>query len=296
MSRERAGGMNDLATAAVAYARRGWFVFPLAPRGKTPITKRGMLDASCDPDLVAAWWAEENRSQTGAIVAQPARPNIGGACGPSGLFVVDLDGDSAVKSWTDVAAQHGGHPGTLVARTGKGFHFYFTGQGRSSAGRIAPHVDTRGAGGYTVLPPSIHVSGLVYRWIDPEMTPAPVPAWLLEALERSQPADSSVGERRRLPDGTPFTSYGRSAIAAISREMAATPEGKRNSTLNGLAYRCGRLSAAGQLAEQVARRDLVAAAIEAGLGPEEAEATFRSGFTAGLFRPVSLEALGRSSA
>jgi hypothetical protein len=73
--------------------------------------------------------------------------------------------------------------------------------------------------------------------------------------------------------------------------MAATSEGQRNSMLNALAYRCGRLSAAGQLAEQVARRDLVAAAVAAGLDGEEAETTFRSGFTAGLFRPVSLEAL-----
>jgi hypothetical protein len=40
----------------------------------------------------------------------------------------------------------------------------------------------------------------------------------------------------------------------------------------------------------------VAAAVDAGLDGDEAEATFRSGFTAGLFRPVILEALGKSSA
>jgi hypothetical protein len=142
-----------------------------------------------------------------------------------------------------------------------------------------------------IAPPSVHGSGAVYEWIDPTLDPVPVPEWLLEALERSNPADSSVGERRRLPHGVPFTPYGRSALAAISREMAATSEGQRNSMLNALAYRCGRLSAAGQLAEQVARRDLVAAAVAAGLDGEEAETTFRSGFTAGLFRPVSLEAL-----
>jgi hypothetical protein len=270
--------MNALGAAAVAYARRGWYVFPVAPRGKTPITKRGMLDASTDMDLVAAWW--ERRPQA----------NIGVACGPSGLLVVDLDGEDAVRGWADLAARHGGHERTLVARTGKGFHGYFRGEGRSSAGRIGPS-----AGGYVIAPPSVHGSGAIYQWIDATLDPVPVPDWLTEALDRGLP-DSPIGERHRLPDGVLFTPYGRSALVTIAEEMAATVEGERNSTLNALAYRCGRLSAAGQLGEQVARRDLVDAAVAAGLDGDEAEATFRNGFTAGLFRPVILEALGRSSA
>jgi Bifunctional DNA primase/polymerase, N-terminal len=279
--------MNELGAAAVEYARRGWYVFPVAPRGKKPITKRGMLDASTDEGLVAAWWENGNRSKIGSTAVQRAQPNIGINCGKSGLLVVDLDGEDAVRAWADLAARHGGHARTLVARTGKGFHGYFSGEGRSSAGRIGPKIDTRGAGGYVIAPPSVHGSGAVYRWIDATLDLVPVPEWLLEALERSQP-DSLVGERQKLPDGALWTLYGRSALTAIAREMATTPEGERNSILNALAYRCGRLSAAGQLAEQVARRDLIAAAVEAGLDGDEAEATFRSGFTAGLFRPVVL--------
>jgi hypothetical protein len=275
--------VNELGAAAAALARRGWFVFPVAPRGKTPIIKRGMLDASIDEGLVAAWW--EDRGEA----------NIGVNCGKSGLLVVDLDGEDAVRAWADLAARPGGHPRTLVARTGKGFHGYFTGEGPSSAGRIGPKIDTRGRGGYVIAPPSVHGSGAVYEWIEATLDPVPVPEWLTEALDRGLP-DSSAGERRRLPDGVPFTPYGRSALAAITEEMAATVEGERNSTLNALSYRCGRLSAAGQLAEQVAHRELVAAAVDAGLDGDEAEATFRSGFTAGLFRPVILEALGKSSA
>jgi putative DNA primase/helicase len=270
--------MSALGEAAVRYARRGWFVFPAAPRGKTPITKRGMLDATTDEGLVAAWWE------------QWPQANIGISCGPSRLLVVDLDGEDAVLAWADLAARHGGHPRTLAARTGKGFHGYFSGEGRSSAGRIGAKIDTRGAGAYVIAPPSVHGSGAVYRWIDATLDPVPAPEWLTEALDNGRP-EPPIGERRRLPEGVPFTPYGRSALAAITEEMAATVEGERNSTLNALAYRCGRLSAAGQLAEQVAHRDLVAAAIDVGLDGEEAEATFRSGFTAGLFRPVILEAL-----
>jgi len=281
--------VNDLGSAAVDYTKRGWFVFPLAPRGKTPITRRGMLDASTDEGLVAAWWENGNRSRVGRTAAQRARPNIGVNCGASGLLVVDLDGEQAVRAWADLAALHGGNPKTLVVRTGNGWHLYFTGEGRSTAGRVAPGVDTRGRGGYTILPPSIHGSGAVYHFVDPTIEPVPAPDWLPELLERSHHEDEHIGERKTLPDGVPFTRYGHSAIVAISEEMARTLEGERNATLNALAYRCGRLSAAGQLAEEVARRNLIAAAIEAGLDVDEAERTFRSGFTAGLFRPVSLE-------
>jgi hypothetical protein len=149
--------MSGLGEAAVGYAKRGWFVFPLAARGKTPVTKRGMLDASTDVGIVEAWW--EQRPQA----------NIGVACGPSGLLVVDLDGEEpAARTWANLAAHHGGHAKTLVARTGKGFHLYFAGQGRSTVSRIAPLVDTRGAGGYVIAPPSVHGSGAVYRWFEPE--------------------------------------------------------------------------------------------------------------------------------
>jgi hypothetical protein len=268
---------QDLGAAAVDYAKRGWFVFPCAARAKTAVTNRGMLDATVDEGLVAAWWAERPTA------------NIGVSCEPSRLLVVDLDGENAVSSWADLAALHGGHPKTLVARTGNGWHLYFAGEGRSTAGRVARGVDTRGRGGYAILPPSIHGSGAVYHFLDPALEPVPVPDWLLELLERRHHEDELLGERKTLPDGVPFTRYGHSAIVAISEEMARTLEGERNATLNALAYRCGRLSAAGQLAEQVAARDLIAAALEAGLGPDEAQRTFRSGFTAGLFRPILLE-------
>jgi Bifunctional DNA primase/polymerase, N-terminal len=177
-----------LGEAAVAYARRGWHVFPLAPRGKTPTTKRGLHDASCDPGLTEARWAENPRA------------NIGGACGPSRLLVVDVDSQEAARAWSELSLLHGRQPRTLTAVTGRGFHFYFDGQGRSSASRIAPGVDTRGAGGYVILPPSIHRSGAAYRWLDPDADLLPIPSWLLELLERGRP-ELEIGVRRHLPDG-----------------------------------------------------------------------------------------------
>lgn len=268
--------MSELGDAANAYAARGWHVFPLAPRGKTPLTKNGLKDATSDPGLVAAWWQEKPKA------------NIGISCGASGLLVVDLDGEEAIRSWAELAASHRGHPRTLVARTGLGYHLYFSGDGPSSAGRIAPKLDTRGRGGYVCAPPSVHSSGAEYCWLDATREPVSAPVWLHELLEQHHD-QLAAGDRRELPDGILFTPYGLVAIRSVTAEMAQTPEGERNATLNALAYRCGRLSAAGQLAESAARRDLVAAAQEAGLAREEAERTFSSGFAAGLERPVLIE-------
>ena len=44
-----------LASAALAYARRGRQVFPLKPRDKTPLTPHGFKDASTDPDTIDSW-------------------------------------------------------------------------------------------------------------------------------------------------------------------------------------------------------------------------------------------------
>lgn len=267
--------MNGLGAAALHYAQRGWHVFPLSPRGKTPITRRGLHDATTDLGLVEVWWLE-----------YPAA-NIGVACDPSGLFVVDVDSQEAARAWSGLCVLHGGRPRTLTAQTSKGFHFYFAGEGRSSASRIATHVDTRGKGGYVVAPPSIHQSGAAYRWIEPDHALLPAPEWLLEALERGAPEPLSVGERRSLPDGALFTSYGKAALEGLVEDMLAAEEGWRNDTLNRLAYRAGRLAAAGELDVKTAEAQLVGAAVEAGLTVEEATRTYRSGAGAGLLLPAA---------
>jgi hypothetical protein len=263
-----------LGEAAVAYARRGWHVFPLAPRGKTPVTQHGMLDATCDVGLVAAMWE--------------FRPlaNIGVSCGPSRLLVVDVDSQEGARVWGELCILHGGRPRTRTVITGRGFHFYFSGKGRSSASRIATGVDTRGAGGYTILPPSIHGTGARYRWLDPEVCVVPAPGWLLELLLESARSELEVGVRRHLPDGVEATAYGKAALDGLRADMLATQEGWRNDTLNRLGYRAGRLAAAGELDVALAERVLVEAAVEVGLPEEEAVRTYRSGAGAGLLLPT----------
>ena len=64
--------------AALAAARRGWAVFPCRPGDKRPAVPEWEQRACSDPVRVARYWPSEQR-------------NVGIACGPSRLVVVDLD-------------------------------------------------------------------------------------------------------------------------------------------------------------------------------------------------------------
>lgn len=149
---------------ALALAARGWRVFPCEARGKVPITKNGVKDATDDPAQIVAWWTRTPDA------------NIGLACGLE-VVVVDFDGDEL----PDV-------PHTLTVKTGRGRHIYLDPCGETYTNRAhlsGLAVDVRGAGGYVIAPPSVHPSGLVYEWAV-EAPLAPVPqAWrsvMLKAL------------------------------------------------------------------------------------------------------------------
>jgi Bifunctional DNA primase/polymerase, N-terminal/Primase C terminal 1 (PriCT-1) len=74
----------------------------------------------------------------------------------------------------------------LTFKTGSGgFHFLFQYPAkqvlRNSAGEVGPGVDTRGEGGYIVLPPSLHASGNLYH-VYRAAPVIPAPNWLLEVF------------------------------------------------------------------------------------------------------------------
>jgi replicative DNA helicase len=71
---------------------------------------------------------------------------------------------------------------------GGGRHLYFKWSGGvyNSQGMVGPGIDVRGAGGYVVAPPSVHLRGK-YEWLDePDGELSYAPDWLLSMARKSQ--------------------------------------------------------------------------------------------------------------
>jgi hypothetical protein len=171
--------------SALALAARGLSIFPCLPRDKTPAISGGCNSATRDPDQIRAWWKLNPDF------------NIAIATGDkSGVFVADVDAAAGFVA----LARLGVLPDTVEANTARGAHEYFRMPKmdiRNSAGKVAPHVDIRGNGGYVLAPPSIHPSGQRYEWsIDCARSVADAPQWLLDKLvdHPSQKLRSDPGE------------------------------------------------------------------------------------------------------
>lgn len=166
---------SDLPSAAAWYAERGRPVFPLGVRSKIPLPgSRGFKDATCDAEQVRRWWDPKANLPGGAY-------NIGGAI-PSGLVVVDVDGRDGYGE-LKAADRELPATATVESRPGHRHHFYSVDDDPPGQPDISPGVNTRTAGyGYTVLPPSVHPTGSVYRWVSDPLVVAPAPTWLAEHL------------------------------------------------------------------------------------------------------------------
>lgn len=181
---------NPRLAAALAYAARGWHVLPCLPRLKVPATSNGLHDASLDPERIRAWWRLNPNY------------NVAIATGPSNLFVVDID-PGGEGSWEDMLACDPAlaSVATHVRTPRGGSHIYMVGEGPTTASKIAQGIDTRGAGGYVLAPPSYvddgkskgHYTG------NPETAALPpVHAPLLAGLGQSAPVDMPrVPEKER---------------------------------------------------------------------------------------------------
>jgi len=168
---------------ALAYARLGWRVHPCRPREKLPLLDGWQRRATTDPTLLGLWWGRTPEA------------NIAVATGPgSRIFVLDVDGPEGEYALIDLERRHGSLPELYPQqRTGSGHGwqaFFAWPEGceiRNSAGRLGSKFDIRGAGGFVVLPPSVHPSGNRYQWaVDRapgSIPPESAPAWMLDLLD-----------------------------------------------------------------------------------------------------------------
>lgn len=167
---------------ALAWAARGFRVFPCIPGKKEPRVKEFYAVASADATTVAAMWSDP-------VTGWPLDHNIGVAT--DDMIVVDID----MKKGKDGMASYMALDlplDTLMVRTPTGGrHAYLTGPSKSlSAGKIGEGLDIRSAHGYVIAPGSIVEEG-TYE-LDNDAGMAAAPAFLIAKLdeprERSGPS------------------------------------------------------------------------------------------------------------
>jgi DNA-binding transcriptional ArsR family regulator len=202
---------SDKLSAALDYADQGMPVFPCVPEGKAPLTQRGHLDASTDPDQLRAWWRRWPEANIGVPTGER-----------SGILALDVDHPAALDALED---EHG----KLTTRTHStgsgGMHLLFAyppcQEIRNSAGKLGEHLDVRGEGGYIIVPPSSTTRP--YQLLD-DLPRADTPAWLIEALTR--------------PQGPRFSKASATTTAIVADlDGGPIPAGARDDTITRIAGR-----------------------------------------------------------
>jgi Bifunctional DNA primase/polymerase, N-terminal len=243
---------NATLRQALAYAERGWPVFPCLPSQKIPATQHGYLDATTDQQRVTEWFGRQGGW------------NLAIATGNPGPDVLDVDqhgpagnGFTAFARLRAAGLLQGAS--SYVRTPSGGLHAYFTGSAQRNGHLPAHHLDFRSAGGYVLAPPS-QVSSRPYeriRTLDGHggLDWQAVIRLLEPDREYQQPAT------RPLPDH---------GITRLVRWVAAQREGNRNAGLFWAANRALEADPAADLNE------LAAAARQAGLPEPEITRTLNS--------------------
>jgi hypothetical protein len=154
---------NNLRVALEA-AAVGIPVFPCRESGtgaKKPRTTHGKDDATTDPRQIRRWWAQ----YPGSLAASPTGP-------ASGFWVLDIDrqGLSAFQHLlSECGCEYVGDLSPVWATTPNGgMHIYFAFEPgttpRTRSSDIAAGIDTRGLGGYVILPGNRLPDGRAYKF------------------------------------------------------------------------------------------------------------------------------------
>jgi bifunctional DNA primase/polymerase-like protein len=190
------------AATALRLAERGVPLFPCKSSNKHPYTLRGFKEATTDPALISEWC----RIFSDALIGVPAGDRF---------VVVDIDLQHAeAQQWfsrADLSTTR-----THLTRSG-GRHLFFRADDRvgCTIGKIWPHIDTRGKGGYIIWWPAegfevLHADVL-----------AEVPDWIVEKLREPEQPDY-------VPRAITVTCRG---IEGIIRIIATASPGERNGKL-----------------------------------------------------------------
>lgn len=186
--------MTPLHKAARDWATAGYPVFPCHAGDKRPACEHGHKEATTDLAQIDRWWTENGEFNIGCA------PD---ACDPP-CFVLDVDPPLGRDTLTALEATCGSLPATYTVVTPRGgFHYWFEGRCPSSVSKLGPKLDTRGIGGYVLLPPSV-VKGNPYVPLqsNAESEIAGGPSWIAEKLRAAEERHEASTEELDLPHNT----------------------------------------------------------------------------------------------
>lgn len=245
--------MNDTNTAygfAREYAKAGIFV--------NPIFVNRNADGKKDVRPIGQWRKTSSRSLADVAAWEQAHPTAGLLIdtGKSDLVVVDCDGPEGIASWLALDPPE---PLWIVDTAGGGEHWYYRADprhviGNDQSGKVAPHVDIRGLGGFVIAPPTSDGRG---SWVGrgaPDWTrDAVVPAVVIERMmAKDRPAvapaevasmalfDDAPAEERRFT-GEQAKDFIRAERAKLAAEGKRLIEGRLsgfNGAINNFAMAC----------------------------------------------------------
>jgi hypothetical protein len=255
-------GRDGTLRQALAFADRGWPVFPCQHGQKVPATRHGFLDATTDPAQISRWFGRHPEW------------NLAVATGAPGPDVLDVDqygaagnGFAAFNRLRRAGLLDG--VSAYVRTPSGGLHAYFIGSAQRNGHLPGHHIDFRSTGGYILTPPS-QVDDRPYQ--------------LIKILDRSDGLDWAAVTQILNPTKQPRHLGPRQAtdsgdVDRLASWVARQQHGNRNAGLYWAANRALEADYAADLSP------LAVAARQAGLGEREITRTLDSARRAEGGRP-----------
>ena len=144
---------------ALAYHARGWSVFPVTIKDEGSFKKAAVRWKPLQ-------WRQCAQDQLHAMFKRPNLTGLAVALGPGSgnIYSRDFDIGEAYRLW---AADHPDRARILpTVATARGCHVYFRFDNTLTTAELDDG-ELRGCGGYSILPPSVHHTGHLYRWTVP---------------------------------------------------------------------------------------------------------------------------------
>jgi len=141
-------------------------IIPLQYKSKLPAIASWKPYQEHRPDLaeLGSWFAD--------IEQQPK--NIGLVCGAvsGGFTVLDFDNEVSFFDFVDKwnALRHRDiHEETPIVATARGYHVYLRLKDIPKTVKLPSGIDIKAEGGYVLAPPSVHPSGHIYQFVNPQV-------------------------------------------------------------------------------------------------------------------------------